>query len=275
MLAYRSTADHQAALKALEDLRSRRVALTRHAYNAAVRVCADAGAVDDALRLLAALRSAATAEQQGPQRDHRALPAGAAQQGRQAGGRRRLPQPQQEERPLGELRTDCRSYSAALAAVAAACTWNRVPQLHRWMQEDGVVPDAPLATQLLSAYAAGGQASAAQGVFDSLAPGGQFPSVNGLMLVTSVCWLMCCLPHAPNRCCLAPLMSAAGSGCAPAMSAGSVQSPKLQPAVATLPCLPITPHHGRRSPSCASAPTCRSRRATQPFPLERAAAGVR
>ncbi|KAL4447764.1 hypothetical protein ABPG75_004983 [Micractinium tetrahymenae] len=180
VLAYRSTADHQAALQALEDLQRRGVALTRHAYNAAVRVCADAGAADDALRLLAALRCAAAGQaQEAEQPAQQGQPGGGQQQGQQAqqpGQRTQRRQGQQAQPPSGELHTDCRSYSAALAAVAAAGKWNRAPQLHRWMEEDGVVPDAPLATQLLAAYAAGGQAGAAQGVFDGLPSAGVRPN---------------------------------------------------------------------------------------------------
>lgn len=206
MLSYRSTADHQAALQALTDLQRRGVALTRHAYNAAMRVCADAGAVDEALRLLEMLRSAAADERRRLQPGglEGREPGGGQQPGRQA-GEQHLGQQQvhgQQQRS-GALHTDCRSYSAALAAVAAAGKWNRAAQLHRWMEEDGVAPDAPLATQLLSAYAAGGQAGAAQGVFDGLAAGGSGPGV-----------LLGFLPAAGATSCRAHMEATGMAGCA-------------------------------------------------------------
>ena len=69
----------------------------------------------------------------------------------------------------------------------------RAAQLQRWMAEDGVAPDAPLCTQLLSCYAAGGQAGAAQQLVDAMAAGGSRP----------LCTASCCLPEARLRTALA------------------------------------------------------------------------
>ena len=162
MLCYRSTADHAAAVAALEDLQQRGVAADRYAYNAAIRVCADAAADDEALRLLGALRSAAAAEREA-----------AAGQPEQAGRRRGASGGawRSQGSGWGALQPDCRSYSAALAAVAAAGRPRRALRLQQWMEEDGVEPDERLCTQFLSCYAAAGQAGAAQQLFDSLAAG--------------------------------------------------------------------------------------------------------
>ena len=153
-------------MSALADLRQRGVAADRYAFNAAIRVCADAGADDEALRLLGTLREAAAAE--------RAAAAGHAvqQQGHRpaarhggSGGRSSV------SSAAGAMQPDCRSYSAALAAIEAAGRPHRAVQLQRWMEEDGVTPDAMLCTQFLACYAAAGQAAAAQHLFDSMAAG--------------------------------------------------------------------------------------------------------
>ncbi len=153
-------------MSALADLRQRGVAADRYAFNAAIRVCADAGADDEALRLLGTLREAAAAE--------RAAAAGLAvqQQGHRpavrhagSGGR------SSASCTVGAMQPDCRSYSAALAAIEAAGRPHRAVQLQRWMEEDGVTPDAMLCTQFLACYAAAGQAAAAQHLFDAMAAG--------------------------------------------------------------------------------------------------------
>ena len=188
-MSYRCTADHTAAIAALEALLQQQggggaTHVNRYAFNAAIRVCADAGAADEALRLLCQLRQLAA--------ERRAQAQGQGQAGGEAGaaaasssGSSRNAAPGNStagsdgsssgsggEDADDELRTDCRSYSAALAAVVAGGRWNRAPQLHRWMAEDGVRPDAPLCTQLLACYAAVGQAGAAQQLLDSMAAGG-------------------------------------------------------------------------------------------------------
>lgn len=168
MLCYRSTADHRAAVAALADLRQRGVKADRYAFNAAIRVCADAGADEEALRLLGTLREAAAAERAAAARaaqqqgHHPALHQGGGGGARGSGGS-----------TAGAMQPDCRSYSAALAALEAAGRPHRAVQLQRWMEDDEVVPDAMLCTQFLACYAAAGQAPAAQHLFDLMAAGEQ------------------------------------------------------------------------------------------------------
>lgn len=169
MLCYRSTADHRAAVAALADLRQRGVAADRYAFNAAIRVCADAGADDEALRLLGALREAAAAERaaaSGLGVQPRGQPQAATRHGSSGEGA-----VSSASSSRGVMQPDCRSYSAALAAIEAAGRQHRAVQLQRWMEEDGVVPDATLCTQFLACYAAAGQAAAAQHLFDLMAAG--------------------------------------------------------------------------------------------------------
>lgn len=170
VLSYRSTADYRGAISALEDLVARGVAVDRYAWNAAIRVCADAGAAEPALRLLGRLRTAAEQQQQQGKEKGVAQELQHAEQ-RQPGSTSRCTGSGGGSSGRGELHTDVRSYSAALAATAAAGMWNRGAQLHRMMREDGIMPDLPLATQLLSCYAAVGQAGAAQQLFDAMAAG--------------------------------------------------------------------------------------------------------
>jgi pentatricopeptide repeat protein len=196
ILAYRSTRDHQGALNALAALRERGAPVNRYAFNAALRVCADAAAVDDALSLLGELRAlgaAQQAKQDGQQQQQ--------QQGRMQHGKPPSKQARQQVAACGEaaygssslpphssrpdaasnaacdpdeaddLRTDCRSYSAALAAVTAAGRHALATRLHAWLREDGLVPDAPLCTQLLACYAQAGRAREAQRLFDEMLAG--------------------------------------------------------------------------------------------------------
>ena len=201
VLCYRSTADHAAAEAALQDLQARGVAVDRYAFNAAIRVAADAGAADAALRLLGRLRELAAAERQRQQQRQQqqrwheqweqvqqqrqqpvepgVVPSGSTTTSaggnctsNSSGSTSSSSTGGPDAPASSELRTDCRSYSAALAAVAAAGKYNRAAQLHRWMREDGVRPDAPLCTQLLACYAAGGQPQAVQQLFDEMAAGG-------------------------------------------------------------------------------------------------------
>jgi hypothetical protein len=207
VLCYRSTADHRGAQAALQALLDHRFPLNRYAFNAAIRVCADAAAADDALALLTRLRELAARERQGLPLWDQAGESDDPQQPRQSsgGGGDAAAAAAANSSDCGggvrasggssELHTDCRSYSAALAAVAAQGQWNRATQLHRWMVEDGVQADAHLCTQLLSCYSAAGQAAAAQRLFDSMLLGGL-----GHGVWASICGPAACPLQLPAAC---------------------------------------------------------------------------
>lgn len=152
---YRRTRDVQAALGVLAELQ-RRQPVNEYAFNVVLRLCADVGAADEALAVVQQLRGlargAAAAEGQGQQR-------GWEEGGHGAGAAQAAPRP------------DCRTYSAALAAVARAERWECVAQLRQWMVEERVQPDATLYAQLLACHAAVGKHRAAEEVFAEMSAG--------------------------------------------------------------------------------------------------------
>lgn len=174
ILCYRSTADQRGASAALAELLRRGAPLNRYAFNAAMRVAADAGDADEALRLLGQLRELGT-------RDAHAVVAGERRQQREQRPREEARGEGGSAQPCaggsaaagGGLWPDVRSYSAVLAALAAAGKQAHAARVHGWMEEDGVRPDPPLCTQLLACFAAAGQAQRAQRLFDAMLAGGQ------------------------------------------------------------------------------------------------------
>ncbi|GAB4816014.1 hypothetical protein N2152v2_003060 [Parachlorella kessleri] len=157
-------------LALLEELEARPgLALNQYAYNIVLRMCADAGDLGAALRLLGRMRGGRGEALAGAGAAHAEAAAAAASSddGRSAGG---------GAGRAGLVPRDERTYGAVLGAVRAAAAWNRTAAVHRWLREDGVRVGAVLGAQLLGCYAAGGYGAQAEQVLTDMERAGVRPN---------------------------------------------------------------------------------------------------
>jgi pentatricopeptide repeat protein len=199
--AFRAAGDLAGARAALDELQARGARVNVYAFNILLRICADAGDADAAAEVLAELRAhgglAAAGDADGDAEEGAEGAADGARPPRletAAPGAALGAAPALAPRPprppgRGRANADARSYSAALAAVAAAGKWPRAAALHKSMREDGVRADAKLGAQLLGCLARAARPEAAEAVMDALADG--VPRVGGGFGVCGlgVCWV--------------------------------------------------------------------------------------
>ena len=138
----------------LAELVNRNVPLNQYAFNVVIRIAADCADIDTAMEVALELREFR----------EKKLSSGEISIDREAAGQRS---------PSSSMcvQADVRTISALLTAVAASGRWSRVSPVHKYMLEEGVVPDATLGLQLMEGFAGAAKPESAEAVMDTLIDG--------------------------------------------------------------------------------------------------------
>ena len=142
---FRPWGDVKGAQRVLRYLQAIGTPLNQYAYNIVIRIAADRGDAETALKLLTELVENAKGF--------------ASASNRRTG------------KIAGAIQPDARSFSAALSALETSKKWPRVVMVHKMMTESAVTLDATLGMQLITCYARCGRPHGVESVIDAMKDG--------------------------------------------------------------------------------------------------------